>query len=183
MAQSGTPATSELPVVLVDTNIFGNLLDPKTFEQTYNIIIDLSKKYRLSISNITIQEIVSKGTKDISSILKLFRAFKKFEVDNDVLVFAGLMTCVNIKGNFDSIIASTAFLNNAGILTANQRDFPEPCFTEIDIWSISCKDDGNRTIHHLIHLLSSNVEKTAKKFVEEVEYVREAMKSTSKSGK
>src|SRR3972149_1846849 len=117
MKQPSTSATNELPIVLVDTNIFGNLLDPKTLDDTYKILIELSVNYQLSVSKITIQEIISKGTKDVLEITKILESFRRFEVNEDVLIFAGLMSCVGIKGHFDSIIASTAFLNNAGILT------------------------------------------------------------------
>jgi len=172
------PNTSpvELPILIADTNIFGNLLDQKTLNDTFQIISELNKSYQLSISKITLQEIVSKGTKDVAGILKGLQGFRRFEVDESILLFAGLMACVGIKGNFDSIIASTAFLNNAVILTANQKDFPEPCFTETKSWSISYKDNRNRTIHQMIHLLSTNVKETAEK-INNIEYVQEIMKN------
>lgn len=167
-----TPPNKQLPVVLIDTNIFGNLLDPKTLIDTYEILAELSKQYELSISKITIQEIISKGTKDISEIVEiLFKTFRKFDIDDNVLIFGGLMNCVGIKGQFDSIIASTAFLNNSCILTANQKDFPEPCFKEIKCWSINYKDNGNRTAHLMIHLLTIDINKTTDKF-NGIEYIR-----------
>lgn len=177
MKQNTSPVES-LPILIVDTNIFGNLLDEKTLDDTFKILVELSKGYQLSISNITLQEIVSKGTKDVYEIIRSFKSFKKFEVDKTVLMIAGLMTCIGIKGNFDSIIAATSFLNEAVILTGNQKDFPEPCFNEIRHWKIKYKDKGNRTAYYLIHLLAVNINKTLGKF-NKLEYVQEIMNDES----
>lgn len=173
-------STNKLPVLIIDTNIFGNLLDQKTIEDTWRIITELKSSYQLSVSNITLQEIISKGTKDVNGILKILAGFRRFEIDEKVLIFGGLMSCVGIKGNFDSIIASTVFLNNAFLLTANQRDFPEPCFKESKNWVIKYKDSGNRTAYRSIYLLTVDAEKTANE-VGKVEFVQEVRKPESGS--
>lgn len=176
--ESNTAQPTNLPIVIIDTNIFGNLLDVKTIGDTFQILLELSKSYEISISKITIQEIISKGTKDVDGIISGLRSFKRFEVDDFVLVFAGLMTCIGVKGSFDSIIASTAFLNGASILTGNQKDFPEPFFTETKSWSLTYKDNGNRTVHQMIHLLLSDAGKTLDK-INNIEYVQEVIKKNA----
>ncbi|GEM_PF-3552902 len=176
--ESNTPPATNPPIVIIDTNIFGNLLDPKTLGDTFQILLELGKDFEISISKITIQEIISKGTKDVDGIISGLRSFKRFEIDDVVLVFAGLMTCVGVKGPFDSIIASTAFLNGASILTGNQKDFPEPCFIETKSWSLAYKDDGNRTVHQMIHLLLNDAGKTLDK-INNIEYVQEVIKKNA----
>jgi predicted nucleic acid-binding protein len=163
---------NNLPVVIVDTTVFGNLLISKTTDKTLNILIELTKTYSLAISKVTIMEVLSKGTKDINKITKLFKAFKTYDVSDEVLMYAGLLYSSGIKGHIDSIIASTAFLNNASILTSNQKDFPEPLFTEFAYWHISYKDKCNRTKTDNLYHLSANLDKIGKRLLE-IEYIKD----------
>ena len=174
-----TPVSQgKLPIVIVDTNIFGNLFDKNTSADTLNVVDSLSPKYELAISNITFLEVNAWGSKDVSKILKVLAAFKKFDVDHNVLSFAGLIFCTKkIPGQGDSIIASTCFLNNAFLLTSNQRDFPEPFFHEIDCWHIHHKDIGNRTTTEHIYLLAVDPEEIGKA-LSSIEYVQELNKKS-----
>jgi len=171
MTSTNTPRPSNLPIVIIDTNIFGSLFDINSTKDTLAILVDLLKGHRLYVSKITMMEIISKGTKDISAIMKVFKAFALFEIDDDVLTFAGLMFFAGIRGHMDSIIASTAFLNNTLLLTANQKDFPEPLFSERFCWHVHYKDDNNRTKTDNIYLLSVNPENVGKK-LQSIDYVK-----------
>jgi len=172
MMSTNISSASNLPIVIIDTNIFGSLFDINSTKDTLEILVNLLKQYRLYVSKITMMEIISKGTKDISAIMKVFKAFHLFEVNDDILTFAGLMICAGIRGQMDSIIASTAFLNNTHLLTTNQKDFPEPLFSEKYCWHVHYKDENNRTKTDNIYLLSVNPENVGKK-LQGIDYVRE----------
>ena len=57
----------------------------------------------------------------------------------------------------DVILASTAYLNQGHVLTANQKHFPEPYFKEVKSWDLIFKKDL-RTQKQLIYLLKPNFE-------------------------
>ncbi|MBU0777005.1 hypothetical protein KKH23_01940 [Patescibacteria group bacterium] len=167
-------ASKDKPIVIIDTSVFGNLLDRKTSQQTYDIFLEVDKDYNLAISKITVHEIIARGTSDINSILSMFKKMKEFEISDYVIVFSGFLYNIGIKGHCDSIIASTAFLNRAVILTSNQKDFREPLFTEEKCWNVNYKDDENRTASNNIYLLSSNTTKISEKILK-IEYVKEGI--------
>jgi predicted nucleic acid-binding protein len=171
------PHISELPIAIVDTNIFGNLLDKKTVGDTHKILDELSSSYRLAISYITVQEIIAVGSKEVAEILDLFDAsFAQFDINQSVIVFAGYMTCVGVHSGCDSIVASTAFLNKAFVLTANQKDFPEPLFNERQFWHINSLDDRKRTKTENIYLLEPDYKQIEEK-ISNIEYVKQPTKN------
>lgn len=168
------------PIAIVDTNIFGNLLDKKTFQRTFDIFLEIDKTYSIAISKITVLEIVAIGTSDIRTILRMFSKMREFDIDDNIILFAGLMNKIGIRGQCDSIIASTAFLNGAVVLTSNQRDFSEPLFNELKFWHIDQKDDMNRTKSSNIYLLASNPISISKEILN-VEYVKDTFAKASNS--
>jgi predicted nucleic acid-binding protein len=163
------------PLVILDTNIFGYLLDVNKISQVLGIMLELSNTYESSMSSYTRYELVSKGTKDVQQLIDLLQKFRTFIIDDNVLVIAGLMTCLHVEKGGDSIIAATALMNTAVILTANHKHYPEPYFHEQKYWHIDTKSKDNRTTTMTVHLLQVDYVRCGTDFGK-IELVQEANK-------
>ena len=151
------PPTNKKPYVILDTNIFGYLLSRDMLGQILEILKELSGVYEIVASKYTYFELVRKGTKDVRDVVKSFDQFKTFEINEKVLFIAALLYYIwgPKSHDGDCIIASTALLNSAYILTANNTDFPEPYFKEVKFWNVNFPRE-NRTCNILIHLLKAD---------------------------
>lgn len=174
---------SKKPLLILDTNILIYLFDKLKIVKIFEILKQLYPDHELSISTYTHYEIIGWGSKNILELVKTLNLFRNIHVDMEVLIFAGLMKCLGIRKNGDSIIASTSFLNNALILTANHRDFPEPYFKEIKFWPVDYRTDKNRTNIQTIHLLKPNLKSliVGMNKIEWVKIARERSKEKEKT--
>lgn len=168
--------TNSKPLLILDTNIPIYLSDKKKLSQLAKVLSKLETKYEFTISAITTNEILKRGTRDIKETLEAINDFETFEVSKKVLIVSAIFIGAGMKDNElgDSIIAATAFLMKADILTANQKDFPEPFFNEKDCWQLKEKDDKRRTKTTNIYLLKINFDKCKEKFMK-IEYIQERM--------
>lgn len=169
--------------MILDTNILIYLFNKSKIDKILKIIKELYSDYEISISNYTHYEIISWGSKEVLILVKALTLFKNIHVDQEVLIFAGLMKCLGIKNNGDSIIAATSFLNNAFILTANHRDFPEPYFEETKFWPVDYKTDKNRTTILTTHLLKPKLKNLVDDMnkIEWVKIAKERIKEKEKT--
>ena len=130
--------------VILDTNILvylNNKYINRSLKQHIDVII--KENLDLSISDITVTELLAKATKskerqayDWIKTLQL----KRIEVTPLVLELTGYFSRIYIETKMpvaekeiaDKIIAATSFLEQTYILTADVNDFPRPFFLEYD---------------------------------------------------
>lgn len=179
MNQKKLPQKNNKPLVILDTNIIGYLVDKKRIDTILDSIENLAKENELSISLFTYYEIVSLGNKDVPILIQALNTFKRLSVDLEVLTFAALMRLLKVKKDGDSILAATAFLNDARILTANGKDFPEPYFHEDSYFELKFKDNINRTAVQTIHLLKNDFKKTVRD-IEKLDVIKAARDKNKK---
>jgi predicted nucleic acid-binding protein len=146
------------PIVILDTNIIGSLLDRNRVGGILNALQALSENHDFLVSQYTHYELLKKGSSDVKALMRFVNNFRYFIIDSSVLFFGAMLSCLGIKDDGDNIIAATALLNKATILTANQRHFPVKYFDEELSWSITFKDQMRTHTEH-IYLLKPVVEK------------------------
>src|SRR5262245_39609973 len=91
------PQPSDKPIILLDTNVLGDLLNKKLEEQISSTIEKIQEDCEIATSQITYYEIVKKGKRDIGKSIKLIDSFKVFDINKEVLGIAGFMYCLGIK--------------------------------------------------------------------------------------
>lgn len=139
--------SAELRNIILDTNILSRL-GPSGIGQLITDFLQgllvATPGWGLAISDVSVFEILNEIPADKEGeASKLLAGFAHYAVDQNILLAAAQLGCV-YKRHFielkiqekmpepgDKIIASTSFVGNALVCTANTRDFPSPFFKEI----------------------------------------------------
>lgn len=128
--------------LIIDTNILSYLGDKAAgaaFDQYLREKI--APHFTSYICTFSVYEIL-RGIKVAKEkqILEIIKKFPSYAITNQVLLFAAQLDSlykseqINVSSPGiigDELIAATAILSDAYILTANMRDFPQPYFKEI----------------------------------------------------
>ena len=110
----------------------------KSNEILNNLAIATERGYGLAISNISIFEMLNESNMETEEKrIEAIQFFKRFELDNKVLIAASHIGCLYKEANHTissfgvKIIAATAFLTDSLIFTLNGKDYPRPFFDEL----------------------------------------------------
>lgn len=137
-----------LEIAIVDTNILHYGSDPNFASSVAELIKKLSEKYALVTTDYSVLELYRGLSIDkIPNTNIFFDSFTRLPVNKDIYkTAAALSTCYGndeatkaYYGRYsdgDIIIAATAFVNNACIVTADLNDFPRPYFHEAEHHSL-----------------------------------------------
>lgn len=134
-------ATEKNLAVILDTNILSYMLIPEARKQIDKYLSEYQTAAKLSkftleytISAVTIYECLQGNNQ--SEYLALFKSFKCYELDMQTQYLSAQLKNFYKKRGMskndlpDIYISATSLLNAAGILTANQADYPELLFKE-----------------------------------------------------
>lgn len=158
MSRSNKKPTGNRDIIL-DSNVVQYFFSiPEYKDQISALLIpEIQKGYGVAISDYTYFELINGSS--IEKEEKLFSAIeggKRYYVMRGVLIAAGRLGCWfddhKIQGvdNGDKIIGATALLNQAIVLTANGRHFPQPFFKELARATLERTDKNGST--HSIYL-------------------------------
>lgn len=158
---------SKKPPLLLDTNIIIYLSQSWLSNQIRKELVRLVHDYYLITSKINRYEIIknSQLSKE-SKLLKLLNLFESFEITEDVIITAALLSKICFskmeekdkqKKDMDMIIAGTTVVNNSFLLTVNRNDFPFPYFEEKEVVPILYKQTIQKTQCILLCLLKPNI--------------------------
>ena len=112
-------------MILIDTNIFVDYL--RDYGPAIEFFEGIATKEDVIFSAITEAELVSGKTcndeNKKESLLHFISSWDKILVSNKIAVLAGDITRKNNLGICDAIIAATALINDAELLTKNIKHF------------------------------------------------------------
>lgn len=149
--------------ILLDTNIISYLGQTASSIPALQYLKGLSRSGNsFAISEITVYEFLcSSNEEERKDMTQLADQIKNYSVSREVLVYASklfhLFRTKDQNRRFDSpdmIIASTSIINKTFLLTANQRDYPEPYFIELDVFPLIFISTNKRSQCILVSLLA-----------------------------
>lgn len=159
------------PNLILDTNVisYASNYPAELQDQVLKIIENYRSKYEPVITDYIQFELLKKAEDKDSALLKKLKLFGKLKTTEDIVLIAGLLCGVYKKAKTtladdgDLIIASTAYVSQSFLLTANQKDFPYPFFEERECIPISFKEyeNSHRTKIIALYLLEPNQTKTS----------------------
>jgi len=175
MKNSTSNTSRPLRYILLDTNIFTNLNNKQLNEQITFLLQDaVSKGYGLGISQLSIFELLdSASLQNEIKAFSIISGLKQFKILQGVLITAGHLGCLYSEDGIDyqkhpqigdKIIAATAIVNNAVILTFNGRHFPTPFFKIISTNALKYKQDGGRESYQVCYFLEPDIDIIKKKY-------------------
>ncbi len=142
MAESASTDNPIKQNIILDTCILQYLGDRHISLELNTYLLDLiSRGFDFAISDISIQELLTGTTIKQEQVgLKLLNGLVRYSIFHNILVAAAQLTTLyrqdKVKNEHisipDKIIASTAILNGALVLTADVHDFPRPFFSEAE---------------------------------------------------
>ena len=133
------------PNLILDTNVvsYASNYPAEIQDQVLKIIENYRTKYEPVITDYIQFELLKQAKDKDSALLKKLKLFGKLNTTESTLLLSGLLCGVYKKAHVprtvkdgDLIIATTAFLSQSLLLTANQDDFPFPFFPMIAIRSL-----------------------------------------------
>ena len=119
--------TASAGLVVVDTSIFIDYLRNYPPAIEYIQTIDREKEITLLFSAITETELISGKSCETpiirTGVLDMLNSFTKIEVTNQIALKAGDVCRIYKLATPDAVIAATALINNAELITKNTKDF------------------------------------------------------------
>lgn len=119
--------TEDSELVVIDSSIFVDYLRNYRNSLTFFQSIPLDKRKNILFSAISETELIAGKSCDDKNIrtviLGMLNSFTKVEISNHIALRAGDLCRVYGVNLPDSIIAATAILNKAKLLTKNIKDF------------------------------------------------------------
>jgi|SRR3989338_2816540 len=114
-------------MILIDTNIFIDHF--RNFKPATTFFESLQERNNVLFSAITEAELVSgtinKDTEKKELLLRFLSQWNKIEVTNEIAVLAGDLRRDNALFLPDAIIAASAIINKAELITKNIKDFKD----------------------------------------------------------
>jgi len=178
MPETSLPQTNQPPKiqVILDTNIIKKILDRysvKVFAEYLSNLVQRNGTF--VISDFTSFELI-RGANLVTegNVFPLINFITRLNVTTQVLLAAARLETLYKIDEIqpagieigDKLIAATAILNSALILTANGRDFPWPYFQEVERKIIEYEDKNKRTKCIPVSLLLPDFRIVAKRFNE-----------------
>jgi predicted nucleic acid-binding protein len=167
--------TQPLQYIILDTCVVQYINDKKISKELILWLEGLiSKGFGLAISDISVQELLTNATvRQEEEGFKLLSKFKNYPVESNILLGASqLATLYNLEKTPiqgisipDKIIASTAILTGALIVTADINDFPRPFFHAAEEKMIIYKHK-NKTKMRVLQILKPNMPVINQRFSE-----------------
>lgn len=113
--------------LLVDTDVMIELT--RGNNQAIQLLNTYQKQYQLCVSSITRYELLigSRNKSELKDLLELLTFFNTLSLNNEIAQMAEkLIIDYNLSHNLqlaDALIASTALVNDVGLLSRNKKDF------------------------------------------------------------
>lgn len=192
MKNSTSKTSKPLRYVLLDTNIFTNLNNKQLNEQVIYLLQDaVSKGYGLGISQLSIFELLdSASLQNEIKAFSIISGLKQFKILQRVLIAAGHLGCLYSEDGIDyqkhpqigdKIIAATAIVNNAVVLTFNGRHFPPPFFKIISTNALKYKQNDGRESYQVCYFLEPDIDVIKKKYDSRLPVANNSAKNNEKT--
>ena len=161
------PQTTSLPTpttqpIILDTNIIQYSAHKEIGPEILNYLIELTRRqFTLSISNITVFEILSGSTTEQETrLLETLKLFSTYQVTDNVLLVASRISTLYGREKLlsqnisipDKIITATAIVTNSVVMTADLNDFPRPFLVEVEEKLIYYQQNNKRCIKDIMLL-------------------------------